>query len=48
MLQKIVDKEKSDESYQPKKQKILLCSWITELKLNEINTIMAQRDNEKN
>ena len=27
-------------------QKLLICTWIVELKLNEINGIQAARDNE--
>ena len=28
---------------QPKQQKLLLCTWIVELKLNEINDILSRR-----
>lgn len=46
MFEKIIKKEQADPNYKPQKQKLLICTWIVELKLNEINAIQAARDNE--
>jgi vacuolar protein sorting-associated protein 18 len=46
MFKKILKKEQKDPDYKPQKQKLLICTWIVELKLNEINGIQVARDNE--
>jgi hypothetical protein len=41
----IIAKKPDHESQKP--QKLLLCTWIVELKLNELNSILARRDNDR-
>ena len=46
MFEKIIRKEGKAPNYKQQKQKLLICTWIVELKLNEINAVQAARDKE--
>lgn len=45
ILEKVITSNEDEEQTQP--QRILLCTWIVELKINELNQIQASQDNEK-